>query len=75
MSDSHAYKFAVPFNPNYHNLKNLILINSLKNVIIDPTRQHAILDLVIIPEDFPFLDYGTISVSNNISDNMATYVY
>ena len=41
-------------NPNYHNLKDLILVNSMKNVITEPTRQHAILDPIIIPEDFPW---------------------
>ena len=33
-------------NPNYHNLKDLILDTYMKNVITEPTRQHAILDLI-----------------------------
>ena len=61
-------------NPNYHNLKDLILINNMKNVINEPTRQHAILDPIIITEDLPFLDAGTIGVPNNISDHKATYI-
>ena len=61
-------------NPNYHNLKDLILVNSMKNVITEPTRQHAILDPIIIPEDFPFLDSGTIGVPDHISDHKATYI-
>ena len=44
------------------------------NIIIELTRQHAILDPIIIPEDFPFLDSGTIDVPNNISDHKATYI-
>ena len=61
-------------NPNYHNLKDLILVNSMKNVITEPTRQHAILDPIIIPEDFRFLDSGTIGVPDHISDHKATYI-
>ena len=51
--------------PNYHNLKDLILDNSMKNVITESTRQHSILDP--IHEDFPFLDSGTIGVPDHIS--------
>ena len=61
-------------NPNFHNLKDLIIINSMTNVITETTRQQAILDPVIIPEDLPFLDSGTIEVPNNISDYKATYI-
>ena len=61
-------------NPNFHNLKDLILINSMTNVITETTRQQAILDPIIIPEDLPFLDSGTIEVPNNISDHKATYI-
>ena len=46
----------------------------MKNVITEPTRQHAILDPIIIPEDFPFLDSGTIGVPDHISDHKATYI-
>ena len=60
--------------PNFHNLKDLLLINSMINVITEPTRQHAILDPIIIPEDFPFVDSGVIDVPNNISDHKATYI-
>ena len=61
-------------NPNFHNLKDLVLINFMINVITEPTRQHAILDPIIISEEFPFLDSGTIDVPNNISDHKATYI-
>ena len=58
-------------NPDFRNLKDLVFINY---VITEPTRQHAILDPIIIPEDFPFLDSGTIDVPNNISAHKATYI-
>ena len=61
-------------NPNFYNLKDLILINSMTNVITKTTRQQAILDPIIIPEDLPFLDSGTIEVQNHISDHKATYI-
>ena len=38
-------------NPNFHNLKDVLLINSMTNVITEPTRQQAILDPIIITED------------------------
>ena len=62
------------FNPNFHNLKDLVLINTMINLITEPTRQHAILDQIIIPEEFPFLDSCTAGVLNSISDHKATYI-
>ena len=35
-----------------------------------PDNKH----LIIIQEDLPFLDYGTIAVPANISDHKATYI-
>ena len=61
-------------NPNFHNLKDLLLINSMQNSISNPTRQHAILDPIIIPEDLPFLDSGTISIPSEVSDHKATFI-
>ena len=46
----------------------------MSNVINEPTRQQALLDPIIIPEDLPFLDSGTIAVPANISDHKATYI-
>ena len=46
----------------------------MTNVITKPTRQQAILDPIIITEDLPFLDSGTLDVSDNISDHKATYI-
>ena len=38
-------------NMNYHNLRDILLINSMQNVISDVTRQNAILDPIIIFDD------------------------
>ena len=46
----------------------------MTNVITEPTRQQAILDPIIITEDLPFLDSGTLDVPDNISDHKATYI-
>ena len=48
-------------NPNFHNLKDLRLLNSFENVINEPTRQQAILDPTIISDDLAFLESGTIT--------------
>ena len=46
----------------------------MSNVINEPTRQQALLDPIIIPDDLPFLDCGTITVPANISDHKGTYI-
>ena len=51
-----------------------MLINSLQNVITNPTRQDAILDPIVIPDDMHYLDAGILSTPDNISDHKATYV-
>ena len=43
-------------------------------VITEPTRQQAMLDPIIIPEDLPFLDSGSLDVPDRISDHKATYI-
>ena len=35
-------------NPNFHNLKDVLLINSMMNVITEPTRQQAMLDPILV---------------------------
>ena len=62
------------FNLNYQNLKDLIIINSLKNTIEDSTRQQALLDPIIVPDDMLYLDSGTIETLPSISDHKATYI-
>ena len=47
---------------------------SLQNVITDVTRQAAILDPIIIPDDMSYMDAGVLSIPNNISDHKATFV-
>ena len=61
-------------NPNFHNLKDVLLINSLQNTITDTTRQHAILDPILIPDDLPYLDSGTLIIPSEISDHKATFI-
>ena len=51
-----------------------MLINSLQNVITNPTRQDAIIDPIVIPDDMHYLDAGIFSILDNISDHKATYV-
>ena len=70
----YLYTYEDMLNPNYHNLKDFILINNMINVINEPTRQQVILDPIIITEDLPFFDAGTIGLPNNISDHKATYI-
>ena len=62
------------FNLNYQNLKDLIIINSLKNTIEGSSRQQALLDPVIFPDDMLYLDSGTIESLPSISDHKATYI-
>ena len=62
------------YNEHFRNLSDILIINSLVNIINSPTRQHALLDPVIIPDDISFLDSGVIDIPGNISDHKATYV-
>ena len=61
------------FNPSMHNLKDVLLINSLHNIIAEPTRQLALLDRIILHEDMTPLNQGIIKVPSEISDHSATY--
>ena len=36
-------------NPNMYNLRNILLLKPMINIISEPTRQQAILDQIIIP--------------------------
>ena len=62
-------------NPNMHNLKDVLLLNSLHNIISEPTRKLALLDPIIVNEDMSPLSQGIIQVPNEISDHCATYVH
>ena len=59
---------------NYRNLRDILLINSMQNVITEPTRQNAILDSIIIHDDMPYTDCGVIDTPANISDHKATFI-
>ena len=63
------------FNQNIHNLKIVLLVNSLHNIIAEPTRQLALLDPIILHKDMTLLNQGIIKVPFEISDLCATYVY
>ena len=58
-----------------HNLKDVLLLNSLYNIISEPTRQLALLDLIILHKDMSHLNQCIIKVSPEISDHCATYVH
>ena len=62
-------------NPNMHHLKDVLLLNSLHNIISEPTRQLALLDPIILHNDMSQLNQGIIKVPPDISDHCATYVH
>ena len=59
---------------NNYNLKNVLLVNSLRNVISEPTRGRALLDPIIVDFDQTVLDCGVLSVPSEISDHKATFI-
>ena len=61
-------------NPNMHNLKDILLLNYLHNIISERTGQLALLDPIIRHEDISHLSQGIIKVPPEISDHYATYV-
>ena len=60
--------------PNFHNLKDVIIINSLQNVVLEPTRLGTILDPILISENIDYIKSGVISVPPPISDHKATFI-
>ena len=62
-------------NPNMHHSKDVLLLNSLHNIISEPTRQLALLDPIILHDDMSLLNHGIIKVPPDISNQCATYVY
>ena len=63
------------FNPKVHSLKNILILNSLNNVISQPTRQHALLDPIIIHNDMSFLHQDILEIPPEIGDHSSTYLY
>ena len=63
-------------NPNCHNLKDILILNSLNKIISQPTRQHALLDPIIFHNDMSFLHQCILEIMTpEISDHNATYLY
>ena len=62
-------------NPNVHSLKDILILNSLNNVISRPIRQHTLLDPIIIHNDMSFIHQGILENPPGISDHSATYLY
>ena len=61
-------------NTNNHNLKNVLLMNSLNNIITEPTRGRALLDPILTYFDQTVLDSGILQVPSEISDHCATFI-
>ena len=61
-------------NSNNQNLKNVLLINSLNNVITEPTRDRALLNPVLTSFDQTVLDSGILQVPPEISDHCANFI-
>ena len=57
-----------------HYLKDVLLINSLHNVINEPTRGQALLDPILVPFEYSVLDKGVLDLPTLISDHKATFV-
>ena len=62
-------------NPNTHNLKDVLLLYSLHNIISELTRKLALLDPTIVNEDMSALSQWIIQLPNKISGHCATYVH
>ena len=61
-------------NSTFHNLKDIIIVNSAMNVINIPTRGNALLDPILIPTDLEYSDCGTFPLPQTVSDHCATYI-
>ena len=61
-------------NMNFRNLRDILLINFMQNIINDATRQNAILDPIIIFDGMPCTDCGVIETPSHIRDHKATYL-
>ena len=66
-------------NHRYHNLKDIIMLNNLVNIINVPTRvtntSQTLLDPIVLSETIKVLDSGIVNVPADISDHSATYVF
>ena len=62
-------------NLRLHNLKDVLLLNSLQNIIDEPTHKLVLLDSIKHHEDMSPLNQGIIIVPPEISDHSAIYVH
>ena len=62
-------------NPNVHSLKDILILNSLNNAISQPTKQHTLLDPIIIHNDMSFRHQCILEIPPGISDHSTTYLY
>ncbi|MCG7883380.1 MAG: hypothetical protein JAY96_17510 [Candidatus Thiodiazotropha endolucinida] len=66
-------------NVNNRHLKDIQLLNNIKNIITDPTRVTAttstLIDPVLLSQQIQPLDSGVLVVPDTISDHRATYVF
>ena len=51
-----------------------MLVNSMQNVINEPTRGRALLDPIIVNFDQIVLDCEVLSIPSAVSDHNATYI-
>lgn len=59
---------------NNYNLKNVMLVNSMQNIINEPTRGRALLDPILVNFDQIVLDCGILTIPSEISDHNATFI-
>ena len=66
-------------NINSRYLKNIQLMNNLKNVITEPTRvtdtTATLNDPILVSQSSDVFDSGVIEIPNRFSDNRATFLY
>ena len=66
-------------NPAHHNLKDIMSLNSVKNIITESTRvtnsSSTLLDPIIISDYIVNLGSGIIPVKSEISDHSITYLH
>ena len=62
-------------NVSFYNLQDILKINSLQNVIAEPTRGRALLDPIIFADDCVVYNTGAICNPSDISDHKATYLF
>ena len=58
-------------NSTFHNSEDIIIVNSMMNVINIPTRGNALLDPILVPTDLEYSDCGTFPLPQAIFDHCA----